>query len=297
MSLAPLLQTARPPFLLLTPVCLFLGATSAYVEQTQLEYGLLGVAFVSALLAHISVNMLNEYYDFRSGLDLTTNRTPFSGGSGALPSAPQSANAVLWLGLTTLFLSIALGLYLVQLRGSPLLGLGLLGVALVLLYTPWINRNGLACLVSPGLGFGVVMVIGTHYVLTGSFSSLNLIVASVPFFLANSLLLLNQFPDIEADRQAGRRHFPATHGPALSSRLYALLTIAAVAVIAASVISGSLTAWGLIALAPAPLLFIAWQGANRHAADIGEHPQFLAANVISTLAMPVLLGVSLLIGY
>ena len=44
------------------------------------------LALAGGLLAHISVNALNEYLDFTSGLDLTTLRTPFSGGSGTLPA-------------------------------------------------------------------------------------------------------------------------------------------------------------------------------------------------------------------
>ncbi len=41
------------------------------------------LALLGAFLAHISVNTLNEYFDFKSGLDLETIKTPFSGGSGA----------------------------------------------------------------------------------------------------------------------------------------------------------------------------------------------------------------------
>ncbi|MDQ4422556.1 MAG: hypothetical protein QF808_01485, partial [Thalassolituus sp.] len=72
------LKTTRPPFLILTPVCLLMGfAASGY--SPQLNPDLIWVV-LGALLAHISVNMLNEYQDFKSGLDLVTDRTPFSGG-------------------------------------------------------------------------------------------------------------------------------------------------------------------------------------------------------------------------
>ncbi len=43
------------------------------------------LALLGLLLAHVSVNVLNDYFDYRSGVDLKTQRTPFSGGSGILP--------------------------------------------------------------------------------------------------------------------------------------------------------------------------------------------------------------------
>ena len=45
--------------------------------------------------AHLAVNMLNEYFDFKSGLDFKTQRTPFSGGSGTLPANPHLARQAL----------------------------------------------------------------------------------------------------------------------------------------------------------------------------------------------------------
>jgi 1,4-dihydroxy-2-naphthoate octaprenyltransferase len=74
----------RLPFLLLTPVCVFLGLGMAvYASKTiDIVYALL--AFAGALCAHVSVNAANEYFDFRSGLDEKTMKTPFSGGSGTL---------------------------------------------------------------------------------------------------------------------------------------------------------------------------------------------------------------------
>lgn len=66
-----------------------------------------------ATLAHISVNTLNEYEDFKSGLDFQTFKTPFSGGSGTLPNHPNIAPQTLWLGLLSLAVTIGIGLYFV----------------------------------------------------------------------------------------------------------------------------------------------------------------------------------------
>ena len=89
------------------------------------------LVLIGALLAHAAVNLLNEYEDFTSGLDLMTRRTPFSGGSGALPEVPSAARQVLLAAFGTLGLVIAIGLYFLWLRGLPMLVLGAAGVALV----------------------------------------------------------------------------------------------------------------------------------------------------------------------
>ena len=100
------LQTMRPSFLVLTLACVFLGLCTSLATGASIDKLVFFLIFIGAMSAHISVNMLNEYHDFKSGLDFKTMKTPFSGGSGALPNNPKVANAVLLLGLLTLFLSL-----------------------------------------------------------------------------------------------------------------------------------------------------------------------------------------------
>jgi len=82
-KLKTVIQTSRAPFLILSIVCVVLGASVAVANQINISLSLLALTLAGALLAHISVNMLNEYFDFKSGLDLATKRTAFSGGSAA----------------------------------------------------------------------------------------------------------------------------------------------------------------------------------------------------------------------
>jgi 1,4-dihydroxy-2-naphthoate octaprenyltransferase len=75
--------TMRPPFLLLTPACLLLALAVADNCCKPVNLSFFFIALTGALAAHISVNAFNEYFDFRSELDMHTQRTPFSGGSGS----------------------------------------------------------------------------------------------------------------------------------------------------------------------------------------------------------------------
>jgi 1,4-dihydroxy-2-naphthoate octaprenyltransferase len=295
-NLKAVVQSMRLPFLLLTPVCVFLGASTVVANDTGVSLFLLALALLGGLLAHISANALNEYFDFRSGLDLATTRTQFSGGSGALPRNPDMAGAVFAVGAASLLATLMIGSFFVWKCGAGIVPLGLVGLLLIVGYTDWINRHPFICLIAPGTGFGFLMVVGTQYVLEGEYAPLSWLVAVVPFFLVNNLLLLNQYPDIEADASVGRNHFPIAYGVNRSNMGYAFFALATTVVIASYVLIGYLPVLGLVALLPMPLAFFSLYGAIKYGEDIGKFPQYLGANVAVALLTPLLLGVSIIIG-
>lgn len=223
MKLKAVVQSMRFPFLVLTPVCVFLGASTVIANQTSISLLLLALALLGALLAHVSVNTLNEYFDFKSGLDYTTIRTPFSGGSGALPQNPEIVNTVLSVGIASLIATLMIGSFFVWKYGTGIIPIGLAGLVLIITYTGWINRHPFLCLIAPGIGFGFLMVVGTQFILVGEYTLLPWLVAVVPFCLVNNLLLLNQYPDIQADANVGRNHFPIAYGVSNSNIAYIFL--------------------------------------------------------------------------
>jgi len=296
MKLKAVVQSMRVPFLVLTPVCVFLGASIVVANQTNVSILLLALALVGALLAHISVNTLNEYFDFKSGLDLATKRTPFSGGSGALPQNPEMVSTVLIVGTASLIATVMIGGFFVWKYGTGIVPIGVAGLVLIVTYTGWINRHPFLCLIAPGIGFGFLMIVGTQFVLQGEYAPLSWLVAVVPFFLVNNLLLLNQYPDIQADAKVGRNHFPIAYGVNRSNRVYGLFALATIAAIVIYVLIGYLPALSLIALLPMPLAFFSLSGAIKYGGTIGDHPQYLGANVAVTMLTPLLLGISIIIG-
>jgi 1,4-dihydroxy-2-naphthoate octaprenyltransferase len=288
------LTSSRAPFLALTPVCVLLGCATALGQGASPDAALLAGVLLNALLAHASVNLLNEYHDFRSGLDLHTRRTPFSGGSGGLPAHPAMAGAVLRAGLLGFVLSAAMGLYFVALRGAVLLIPGLLGLLLIAGYTPWINRRPWLCLVAPGLGIGLTVVLGTHLAAGGTLSVSALLAAGMVFALGNNLLLMNQYPDTVADQTAGRRNFPIVYGIGKSNTAYGIFSLVTAGSVAFGAISGVWPPAALWALAPWLLSLAALAGMIRFGHGIGAHAGFLAANVAAALLTPLTLGMALL---
>ena len=291
-----ILQTMRPSFLVLTLACVFLGLCTSLATGVSIDTLVFVLIFIGAMSAHISVNMLNEYHDFKSGLDFKTIKTPFSGGSGALPNNPKVANLVLFLGLLTLFITIVIGIYFISTIGAKILPIGLVGLVIIVTYTQWLNRMPRLCLMAPGMGFGLLMVVGTHIVLTLDYSLLVWLVSLIPFFLINNLLLLNQYPDMQADASVGRKTFPLAFGIKRSNQVYGIFMLLTYSLILLYVLTDILPTIAYIALIPMPLSVYAWSGAIKHKENIGKYPPHLGANVAATIVTPFLLGLSILIG-
>jgi len=296
MKLKVALQTIRPSFLVLTPVCVFLGLSTSLTIESLINLSLFIIILIGALSAHISVNTLNEYHDFKSGLDLKTKKTPFSGGSGALPDNPEMANLIFIVGLASLFVAIIIGIYLLLGHGMQILPIGIVGVALIITYTQWLNRFPFLCLMAPGLGFGVLMVVGTHIILKGDHSQLPWLISLIPFFLINNLLLLNQYPDIEADASVGRNTFPIAFGIKKSNLVYAVFMLAAYSLLLLYIVKGYVPMLSIIALLPLVFSLFALIGAVKHTSKIGDYPQYMGANVAASILTPLLLGISIVSG-
>ncbi len=285
----------RVPFLALVPACVLLGVACASLGG-PVAWGDALLAFLGGLAAHVAVNALNEWEDFKSGVDLATVRTPFSGGSGTLPAHPEASRGALAVALVAVAVTAAVGLRFLLLRGWGLLPLGLLGLLVILLYTRWLTRSPLLCLLAPGIGFGPCMVMGTDFVLTGSYSLAAGIASLVPLFLVSDLLLLNQFPDAAADAASGRRHLIIVHGPEAGVRVYGLFLAGAYLSILAGIGLGILPWPALLGLLTVPLALVAWQGARRHHANIPALIPAMGQNVLVNLATPLLVALGLFLG-
>lgn len=293
--LATLLQTMRLPFLILTPVCILLGVATAETPTALFSFNIL-LVFIAGLLAHISVNMLNEYQDFRSGLDLVTKRTPFSGGSGGLPANPSNAFGVLIGALVSLTGVVVIG-FVLAFKYPQLWMLGLVGGLIIVTYTRQINRIPWLCLIAPGIGFGFIMVCaaaivaGTKNTLSVNFAAL------LAFLMVNNLLLANQFPDIHADKSHGRVHLLIKYGLSTGVKTYGITTFTAAGTILIAVMTGEWNQWALLALLPWMLTIKTLMALNEQRENIGQEPQGLAMNVIATLLTPLVVALALLFGH
>ncbi len=291
------LRSARPNFLLLAPVCVLLGVVVAAQGNIPLDGLSAFIALIGAAFAHVSVNALNEYEDFCSGLDLRTSRTPFSGGTGNLVAHPHLANQVQALGLASLAFTVLCGLFLLVRMGWGLLPIGVLGLGLIYFYTSHINHSHWLCLIAPGLGFGPLMVLGTYYAITGAWSAGAAVASLIPFFLVNNLLLLNQFPDLEPDRSVGRDTLPIALGLAGALQVYGLLALLAFVSLGLGVAAGLLPPGALLGLLGIPAALVVYLSVRRILGQGGGLvPALLGPmgiNVALTLVTPLLMSLGM----
>jgi len=295
------LGVIRGRFLLQALTCVALGIAVALPE------GSLGGGFaidallvlLGALAAHAGVNALNEYGDYRSGLDQQTVRTPFSGGSGTLVAQPQHLGKALSLGLACVALTAAIGLYFLIRQPALALSLaplGALGLALVLAYTPWLTRRPWLCLLAPGLGFGPLMVLGTQIVLAGQATMSGALLSLVPLFLCNNLLLLNQFPDIDADRSVGRLTLPMLLGRHHAVTVLGVQWLLAFCGLLLCVLAGWVPAGAAVGLLAAPLALRAWQLLRRDVEAADCLLPAMGLNVAVSVLTPLLMAVGMVFG-
>ena len=295
-KVSALMGPMRLPFLMLDPACVLLGLGTALWSGSPFNLFYLIFTLIGAISAHISVNALNEYFDYKSGLDLHTTRTPFSGGSGTLPARPDQARTTLLTGLVSALITVVVGIYFLTIRGVGILPIGLLGLVVIFTYTSFLNRQPIVCLIAPGLGFGTLMVLGTHYALSGTYSLTAILASFIPFFLVSDLLLLNQFPDVIPDRDVGRRHLPIVYGRKTSSIVFGLFLLLAYITIILGVISGLFPLPALLGLITLVIAIPVSIGVYKNAeAEIQDLFPFMGMNVMINVFTPALTALGFLI--
>ena len=292
---ASVITSMRVPFLVLSPACVLLAGAFANYQGVAINLFNWLIALIGALTAHIAVNLLNEYQDFESGLDLKTKQTPFSGGSGLLPDNPHLAKKVWFAFIVSIVILFLIGFYFLALYGWQIVPLGLIGLLVIVTYTKWINKSPVLCLIAPGIGFGSLMVVGSYFCITGQFNNQLLVLSFIPFFLVNNLLLLNQFPDIEADKTVDRNHFPIRYGIKASNIVFIIFAVSAQILLVYLVQKNVLPALSLVTLAPMSLSFVSITGMLKLGNNIATQAKFLAANVACNILTPIILSLTLFI--
>ena len=279
----------RGPFLALSLVLAPIGTAIAWHDGSfNLGYFLL--SWVGAILAHVGVNVFNEYFDYKSGLDFETQKTPFSGGSGMLTAGLIEPRRAYLLGVACLLIDAVIGVYFVIVQGWGLLPVIVLGGLFAYFYTPYISRWRIGE-VAAGLGLGSLVVLGAYFVQTGQYTWEVIVASLAPGFLTANLLLLNEFPDVEADMKVGRRNLVMALGRRRAAWLYSILMVCTYLSIVLGVVFRLMPWPALVALLTIPLARKAIQGALQHYDDIPQLIPALAANVQTILATDALLAV------
>lgn len=231
------------------------GELTALQTLTPILVG--GLALVPAA---VSIHYANEYVDVET--DAMTNRTPFSGGSGALdrtglPAAFLRSATVASLGVTALTVAVIAGTGTLSPPSIVILvSILLAGLAYSLPPLAFIRR-GVGELINASLGGLLLPLYGAA---TIGRPTVTAALAVLPFTLVVGCnLLATHWADREADRSVGKRTLAVRLSTVSLRRLYVVLSVAAGAATVLVWITGAIpTAVALAHLAPVPILV--WGG-------------------------------------
>jgi 1,4-dihydroxy-2-naphthoate polyprenyltransferase len=159
--------------------------------------------YIGIFCLHSSVDLFNDYWDYKRKIDLFTKKTKFSGGTGVLPEGLLKPDEVYRAAILFLIFGLSIGISFVFIKGYIIaLILGFATLSIILYSTKLVNV---------GLGElfvgikGMLIVIGSFYIQTDVIVIESLFVGLIAGLLSSLVLFMNSIPDIKADREHGRR--------------------------------------------------------------------------------------------
>lgn len=215
------------------------------------------LVLTGVVVNHIALNMADDYFDYEQAVDRQKPKeeNPYSGGSGTLGSGLIRPSTMFKVFVICFSVTVAIGLYLTVARGFPVLLFCLLGVFCSVFYNaPPISfsHHGLGEL-GQLVNFGTTIGLGSYFVQTQKLS-LEAFVATLPLgIMLFSMIIINEIPDYQEDRLAGKLTLVARYGRRAGVRLYFASWACTYTVIALGVLSGVLPLAALLAFASLPL--------------------------------------------
>lgn len=287
------LRAIRIRFLLASVIAVSTGLAIAYWKTGAIDPAYAALTYVGVGFLHASVDLLNDYWDHRRGIDDATTRTKFSGGTGVLPEKLLTPKAVYAAGLIFLVLGASIGAFFVAVRGITIAAI--LGFAVVAIY--FYSTN----IVNAGLGElfvaikGAMIVLGTFYVQSPTLEPAAMYVGVIVGILSSTVLFVNSFPDYEADKSKGRRTLVILLGKKSAVAAFPLLIIAAYAMIVAGILLGFTKVYSLISLASTPFAIKSVMALRKNDQTVVKLVPAMASAVTYSRITGFLLALSLLL--
>ncbi|MDQ3810278.1 MAG: 1,4-dihydroxy-2-naphthoate polyprenyltransferase [Chloroflexota bacterium] len=245
------LLAARPATLPAAVTPVIVGTAAALHGGYAPRMGPFAAALLAALLIQIGTNFANDVFDFHRGADSTDRLGPLR----VTQSGFVSPGQVLAATYVTFGLAVLVGLYLVLVGGWPILLIGVLSILAGLAYTggPWPYAYHALGDLFVFVFFGVLAVIGSAYLQTGTITPLALWAAIPTGCLVTAILVVNNLRDIETDRQVNKVTLAVRLGRQATRREYALLVAVAYLVPALLWLQGLVGGWFWLPYLSVPL--------------------------------------------
>ena len=245
------LRAIRIRFLLASVIAVSNGLAIAYWKYATIDPLYAVLTYIGVVFLHASVDLLNDYWDHKRGIDSATKRTRFSGGTGVLPENLLTPRTVYIAGIIFLILGASIGAYFVAIRGITIAVILSFAVVAIYFYSTRIVNAGLGELFVAIKG--AMIVLGTLYVQNAVLEPAALYGGAIVGILSATVLFINSFPDYEADRSKGRHTLVIILGRKTASAIFPIFIIAAYALIVGGIFLGFTKIYSLISFASIPL--------------------------------------------
>jgi 1,4-dihydroxy-2-naphthoate polyprenyltransferase len=286
----------RPAFFVASAMPVLIGAAWAASANHSFNGLWFGLALTATVLAHAAANVYNDVGDDVIGADAdNTDRIyPYTGGSRFIQTGLLSRSQMTRLASGLAAAALILGALLAVLRGPGVVVLGIMGLGLGLVYSlPGVQLSARGVgEAAVAVSFGALPVLGTVWLMGGRVDLPTVLICLPVSAWAAAILIINEVPDIEADRRAGKRTLVVRCGAVGARWIYRGLTLMALAASSAAVVVHALPLWySAIVLALAGLGFLAASGVSTDR----TRRRRLKASIQLTLAIHALGCASLII--
>ena len=250
--LAAWLRAVRIRFLLASVISVCLGLAINWWQNKAMNAEFAALTFAGVIALHASVDLLNDYWDYKRQIDTQTRRTKFSGGTGVLPDGLLKPEEVYRAGLTLLIIGSLIGAFFIYERGITVALI--LGFAIVSIYF-YSTR-----IVDSGLGElfvtikGTMIVLGTYFVQSAQITAEPILAGIVSGVLSSTVLFVGSFPDYDADKAHGRKTLVIILGKTGAATAVWIFPIISYGVIIISVVIHIFPLLSLIALLTSPIV-------------------------------------------
>ena len=285
------LRVIRVRFLLASVIAVLVGLALNWSQNGSIEFFDAFLTFAGVMALHASVDLLNDYWDFKRGIDTKTTRTKMSGGTGVLPEGLLKPSSVYRAGVFFLVLGALIGSYFVITYGiliAIILGFAILSIYF---YSTKIVDSGL------GEFFvavkGSMIVIGTFYIQSGEVNIESILAGIVIGTLSSLVLFIASFPDHDADKSKGRKTLVITVGKEKARKLFWIFPLFAYGVIVIGVMLNYLPVLTLISLVSLPLIIKSGIGLQKNYDSVDN----LVPYMTSTLKFSRLTGILFVISF
>ena len=245
-------RVIRVKFLLASVIAVCLGLAINWWQNQTIDIVYASLTFVGVIALHASVDLLNDYWDFKRGIDTKTKKTKFSGGTGVLPEGLLRPNEVYRAGLIFLIIGSSVGGYFVFEKGITIAIILAFAIISIYFYSTRIVNSGLGEIFVAIKG--CMIVLGTFFVQTSHITLEPVLGGIVVGVLSSLVLFVNSFPDFDADKAGGRKTLVIMLGKKKASNAVWVFPIIAYGIIISGIVLHILPVLSLVTLFTIPLL-------------------------------------------